>query len=96
MPLHIQFYNIIIAEGTMVVWREAEVNYLIDLIKSHDFIWNTSSSDYKDKHKKFKFWGFAAYKINTAYNPTLAFERSMYSCFLLLYYNISIPKFISL
>ncbi|KAL7738721.1 hypothetical protein ACLKA6_001058 [Drosophila palustris] len=59
----------------MVVWREAEVNYLIDLIRCHDFIWNSSSPDYKKKHKRFKFWGFAAFKINAAFNPPMPFDR---------------------
>ncbi|XP_034471917.1 uncharacterized protein LOC117779726 isoform X2 [Drosophila innubila] len=60
----------------MVVWREAEVNYLIDLIRCHDFVWNTSSLDYKKKHKRFKFWAFAAHKINAAFNPPMPFDRN--------------------
>ncbi|XP_032591743.1 uncharacterized protein LOC116805239 [Drosophila grimshawi] len=63
----------------MVNWREAEVNYLIDLIKSHSYVWDTSVPDFKKKHLKAHFWYLAADKINGALKPRTPFTRN--DCF---------------
>lgn len=60
----------------MVNWREAEVNYLIDLVKSNSYVWNSSVPDFKKKHKKALFWELAADKINNALHPRTQFTRS--------------------
>lgn len=60
----------------MVNWREGEVNYLIDLVKSNSYVWNSSVPDFKKKHKKALFWELAADKINNALNPRTPFTRS--------------------
>ncbi|XP_017857271.1 PREDICTED: uncharacterized protein LOC108609979 [Drosophila arizonae] len=63
----------------MVNWREGEVNYLIDLVKSNSYVWNSSVPDFKKKHKKALFWELAADKINNALNPRTPFTRN--DCF---------------
>ncbi|EDW63617.1 uncharacterized protein [Drosophila virilis] len=63
----------------MVNWREAEVNYLIDLVKSNAYVWNSSVPDFKKKHKKALFWEQAADKINKSLRPRTPFTRN--DCF---------------